>query len=184
MRSLGRISGHGFLVVPGGGPMADLVRELWSMGQLSLEASHWMAVLAMEQYAYLLADGTGAAMTDKVGRVSGVAVLRPYSSLQVDDAGLEHTWEYTSDAVAALAAARLDVDLIKLTDVSGVLIGGRQAEVVAASDMLGIPSCIDNGALRILIQSGRSARVLDGRDPSKLADLILFGQGGTTILGR
>ena len=78
MRSLGRISGHGFLVVPGGGPMADLVRELWSMGQLSLEASHWMAVLAMEQYAYLLADGTGAAMTDKVGRVSGVAVLRPY----------------------------------------------------------------------------------------------------------
>ena len=51
--------GYSFLVVPGGGPMADLVRQIHSRGDLSQEAAHWMAVLAMEQYAYFLADGTG-----------------------------------------------------------------------------------------------------------------------------
>ena len=47
--------GYSFLVVPGGGPMADLVREIYSRWDLSDEAAHWMAVLAMEQYAHFLA---------------------------------------------------------------------------------------------------------------------------------
>jgi len=63
VRSLHSLEGYSFLVVPGGGPMADLVREIYARGSLSQEAAHWMAVLAMEQYAFFLADGTGAAMT-------------------------------------------------------------------------------------------------------------------------
>ena len=47
-----------YLVVPGGGPFADLIREVSAKMGLGDEAAHWMAVLAMEQYAYLLADGT------------------------------------------------------------------------------------------------------------------------------
>ena len=60
--------GYSFLVVPGGGPMADLVREIYSRGDLSQEAAHWMAVLAMEQYGHFLADGTGAALTREIRR--------------------------------------------------------------------------------------------------------------------
>ena len=60
--------GYSFLVVPGGGPMADLVREIYSRGDLSQEAAHWMAILAMEQYAYFLADGSGAALTREIRR--------------------------------------------------------------------------------------------------------------------
>src|SRR5512137_1146056 len=60
--------GYSFLVVPGGGPMADLVRDIYARGGLSQEAAHWMAILAMEQYAYFLVDGNGAALTREISR--------------------------------------------------------------------------------------------------------------------
>ena len=43
------------LVVPGGGPFADAVREVDRRVGLSDDAAHWMAVLAMDQYAHLVA---------------------------------------------------------------------------------------------------------------------------------
>ena len=76
---------YSFLVVPGGGPMADLVREIFSCGELSQEAAHWMAILAMEQYAYFLADGTGIRLTCEIRRPQGnpnVEILLPYQALQ------------------------------------------------------------------------------------------------------
>src|SRR5579859_6000800 len=42
------------LIVPGGGPFADAVREVDRRMGLSNEAAHWMAVLAMDQVAYLI----------------------------------------------------------------------------------------------------------------------------------
>ena len=51
--------------------MADLVREIFSRGDLSQEAAHWMAILAMEQYAYFLADGTGIRLTCEIRRPQG-----------------------------------------------------------------------------------------------------------------
>jgi len=89
---------YSFLVVPGGGPMADLVREIFSRGDLSQEAAHWMAILAMEQYAYFLADGTGARLAREIRCPLGtpkVEILLPYQALQKDDFGLEHNWDYT-----------------------------------------------------------------------------------------
>ncbi len=141
---------YNFLVVPGGGPMADLVRDIFSRGDLSQEAAHWMAVLAMEQYAYLLADGTGAMLTDEIcrpnedgiGKTNGkdakkreananVSILLPYKALRSDDFGIEHNWDYTSDAAAALIAAKLSAPLIKATDVDGIFIGKEDESVQA-----------------------------------------------------
>jgi aspartokinase-like uncharacterized kinase len=47
---------HPLLVVPGGGAFADTVREYDQRYRLSDHAAHWMAVLAMDQYGYLLCD--------------------------------------------------------------------------------------------------------------------------------
>ena len=145
--------GYSFLVVPGGGPMADLVREIYSRGDLSQEAAHWMAILAMEQYAYFLADGSGAALTREIRRSKSdcsVQVLLPYQALIEDDRGLEHNWDYTSDAVAALVAAQLSAPLIKATDVDGVMLDGKVVLEVPANRMLGRESCIDQGTIKLL----------------------------------
>ena len=173
--------GYSFLVIPGGGPMADLVRELFSEYDLSDEAAHWMAILAMEQYAFLLVDGTGAALTTEIANCVGVKVLLPYQALIEDDSGLEHCWDYTSDAVAALVAARLNADLIKATNVDGIIMNGETVEKVTAAMLVRVESCLDHGSLELL--KGRSCWILNGTDPDKLIDSILTGRGGTVVNG-
>ncbi len=187
MRALCLLSkeGYSFLVVPGGGPMADLVRELFSRQAISGEAAHWMAILAMEQYAYLLAEGTDTRLTAEVRRPQGqgVEVLLPYRALREDDGGIEHSWDYTSDSVAALVALRLDAPLIKATDVDGVIFEGRVIRETSVSDLLGHESCIDQGALRLLKESKRSCWVLNGADPQRFVAALKKGEGGTVIKG-
>lgn len=48
--TLGRLSpGRSLVIVPGGGPFADAVREFERRYGLSADAGHWMALLAMDQ---------------------------------------------------------------------------------------------------------------------------------------
>jgi len=66
---------HRLLVVPGGGPFADAVREFDRRQPLSPDAAHWMAILAMDQYAHVLADRIpGAVMVEEAGAVNGVLI--------------------------------------------------------------------------------------------------------------
>jgi aspartokinase-like uncharacterized kinase len=183
MHSLSALSaeGYSFLVVPGGGPMADLMRDLFRRHNLSQEAAHWMAVLAMEQYAYILADGCEASLTTEIRRSDGLKVLLPYQALREDDRGIEHSWDYTSDSIAAWAARRLDAPLVKATNVRGVMVDGRPAAEIQASSLLGRESCIDQGALHLL--EGRSCWVLDGRRAEEFVKSLKGGRGGTVIKG-
>ena len=47
---------HRIVVVPGGGPFADAVRDFDRSLGLSPHTAHWMALLAMDQYGHVLAD--------------------------------------------------------------------------------------------------------------------------------
>ena len=139
------------LVVPGGGPLADTVRSLDRALHPSPDATHWMAVQAMDQLAELLADRYAAAtlVTDahdvrRVLRAAGVPVLAPHRWLREADA-LPHSWDVTSDSIAAWLAGELGarrVVLVKapgargkgLVDVSYecALPDGVESQVVAA----------------------------------------------------
>jgi len=99
------------LVVPGGGPFADAVREVDRRVGLSDDAAHWMAVLAMDQYAHLVAARLAgsvlvtepreiAAALDPAGKVP---VLAPYRWLREADP-LPHAWTVSSDSIAAWVA--------------------------------------------------------------------------------
>ncbi len=111
---------HRLLLVPGGGPFADAVRAFDERHDLSADAAHWMAILAMDQYAYVLAERIpGARMIDAPETAAasagapGVAVLAPYRWLRAADV-LPHTWRVTSDSVAAFVAGALDADCLVL----------------------------------------------------------------------
>ena len=169
--------------------MADLVREIFSRGDLSQEAAHWMAILAMEQYAYFLADGSEARLTCEIRRPEGnpnVEILLPYQALQKDDFGLKHNWDYTSDSVAMLVAYRLSAPLIKATDVDGVILDGKVVEEVSSSSLLGFESCIDQGTLSLLCDRLKESCVwvLSGTDPERFAMSLKKGKGGTIIKGQ
>jgi 5-(aminomethyl)-3-furanmethanol phosphate kinase len=92
------------LVVPGGGPFADAVRAADRAHALGADAAHWMAVLAMNQYAYLLAERMrGARVVECVDDGDGVPILAPYRWLRDADP-LPHSWDVTSDSIAAWIA--------------------------------------------------------------------------------
>jgi aspartokinase-like uncharacterized kinase len=105
---------HRFLVVPGGGPFADAVREFERRVGVSPEAAHWMAILAMDQYAHVLAGRIeGAVLVEEPGAVTETValgravVLAPSRWMRSADV-LPHSWEATSDSIAAFVAGALD----------------------------------------------------------------------------
>ncbi len=105
--------GRRVLIVPGGGPFADAVRQMFKRIKIGEDAAHWMAVLSMDQYAYALAaripgavllhEQADIAATIAAGRLP---VLAPYRWLESADP-LPHSWEVTSDSIAAWVAGAL-----------------------------------------------------------------------------
>jgi len=93
------------LIIPGGAIFADNVRSFQERSGISGDAAHWMAILAMEQYAYYLSDISGVPLTDDLEiHEPGVNILLPYTILRKDDSGLEHSWDVTSDTISAWVA--------------------------------------------------------------------------------
>jgi 5-(aminomethyl)-3-furanmethanol phosphate kinase len=107
--------GHRYrlLLVPGGGPFADAVRAYEARDRLPPDAAQWMAILAMDQYAHVLVQCvSGAVLVEEPAALAtasgqaGVAVLAPYRWLRATDP-LPHSWDVTSDSVAAFVAGAL-----------------------------------------------------------------------------
>ncbi|NOR16782.1 amino acid kinase, partial [candidate division WOR-3 bacterium] len=70
------------LIIPGGAVFADNVRSFQETSCISGDAAHWMAILAMEQYAYYLSDISGLPLTNDLEiHEPGVNILLPYTIL-------------------------------------------------------------------------------------------------------
>jgi aspartokinase-like uncharacterized kinase len=108
------------VVVPGGGPFADAVRRFEMTHGLSPVSAHWMAILAQDQYAHVLAERIrGARLAwdpDTIAEAHlarRVPVLAPSRWMLAADV-LPHRWDATSDSVAAFVAGAIDADLLVL----------------------------------------------------------------------
>lgn len=110
------------VVVPGGGPFADAVRSVDRRFRLDNSASHWMAILAMDQYAHLLTSlAPGAQLFQAAAglRRGRLNILQATAWLRDADA-LPHSWMVTSDSIAAWVARRLRAKMLVLVkDVDG-----------------------------------------------------------------
>lgn len=113
------------LVVPGGGPFADAVRDVDRLFHLSDDAAHWMAVLAMDQHAHLVAARMpGGAIVGDLAQIAAaldagsIPVLAPYRWLREDDP-LPHSWTITSDSIAAWVAGRVSARRLVLVKPPG-----------------------------------------------------------------
>jgi dihydroneopterin aldolase len=101
------------VVVAGGGVFADTVRDAQGKFGFSDNAAHAMALLAMEQYAFMLADLAPALVPaptlDAIVTISQsgrVPVWLPVGMV-LGEAEIAASWEVTSDSLAAWLAGRL-----------------------------------------------------------------------------
>src|SRR2546427_12226597 len=105
--------GRRLVVLPGGGPFADAVRQMFKRVRIGEDAAHWMAVLGMDQYAHALAGRLpDAALVDGDGGISAAVqarrlpVLAPYHWLPAADP-LPPSSDVTSGTIAAWLARQL-----------------------------------------------------------------------------
>ena len=181
------------LIVPGGGIFADTVRMASGVYGISDEAAHWMAILAMDQYAHYLTDGTPARLVAGIADLSsiraGASVLLVYNLLKKSDSengsGIAHTWNATSDTIAGWIASQLDATFIKATDVDGILRDGEQLSEITASELITMgETCVDPELPGLLLSRSLNCRVVNGKNPDHVIDAIKKVSRGTLIIGQ
>jgi aspartokinase-like uncharacterized kinase len=174
------------LIVPGGGPFANVVREADEKYSLGADAAHWMAILGMEQYAFYLWNKSSAATVDTITDVPpGVSILFPYKLLKTEDP-LPHTWEVTSDTIAAWIAMQVKASFVKVTDVDGVFRDGKLLSVVSADSFSeNRATCIDPALPSFLLTNGMNCLVVNGRYPDRIVQAV-YGKPvtGTLLKGN
>ena len=177
------------LVVPGGGNFADAVRAYDRRFGLDDSTAHWMAVLAMDQYGYLLATQIpgsvpvrGLAAARQAAQAGRVPVLLPFDLLRQADP-LPHSWAVTSDSIAAWVARQAGAPLlVLLKDVDGLYpadpqSGNNLAVLPAvAPEHLGRYNGVDPYLPALLAQSGLTVWIINGAVPGRLATLLAGGQ--------
>ena len=165
-------SGRDLLVVPGGGAFADAVRESGALGT----PAHWMAICAMEETAWLWVAAGAAPVESLHSPVRGVSVLLPYRVMREADP-LPHSWDITSDTIAAWVAAARNAPLLLLKSVDGILFGGQVCETLPEDVERGMveTDVIDPAFLPFVRASGIRWAIVNGRKPERIRDIL---QGG------
>jgi aspartokinase-like uncharacterized kinase len=136
LEMVARNAGH-LVLVPGGGPFADAVREAQPKMGFDEAAAHHMALLGMEQYGRALVS-----LNETLALASSVAAIRRLLSagkipvwaptiMVLGRADIPSSWDVTSDSLAAWLAGRLRARrllLIKQID--------PPADPIAADDLV------------------------------------------------
>lgn len=195
-QEIGRLgSRHRLLVVPGGGDFADIVRDHYRRYRLTETTAHAMALSAMDQYGWLLGDliPNGDVVRDilsarKAAANGRVPILLP-ATLLIQADPLPHSWQVTSDSIAAWIAGLVCASrLILLKDVDGLLsdLSRREtAEVLLAMNVKELRNHrggVDEYLAVLLASLDLETWVVNGQLTERVAELLDTGQTlGTRI---
>jgi len=184
---------HPLLVVPGGGAFADAVRAHDQRFGLRAQTAHRMAILAMDQFGWALADlipGAARCVDLAPPREGVVSVLLPAALLAERDP-LPESWDVTSDSIAAWVAGATGADrLVLLKPVAGLYRtwppAGEPIARLTLDELTALaPAGVDAYLPAALQAAGVETWVVDGRQPGRLAELLDTGStAGTLVAAR
>jgi 5-(aminomethyl)-3-furanmethanol phosphate kinase len=151
------------VVVPGGGALADEVRNCQRQLGFGDPAAHRMALLAMDQLAWAVAGmrpglevGTTEAALQAILDRGHVAVWAPYALIG-ERTDMEETWRLTSDSLALWLADKLAAERCCLIKSIAAEPGTKGAEALAHDGV------VDEAFPAMLAETGVRA--------------VIFGQG-------
>lgn len=118
------------VIVPGGGPFAEQVRISQRVWHVDDSVVHVMALLGMEQYGLMMSgirtDLVPVECETDMFRVlakAGVPIWLP-TFMVTNEENIEHSWDVTSDSLAAWLARRIGASRLLL--VKSVNLGNRK----------------------------------------------------------
>ena len=176
------------IIVPGGGEFADTVRALDKRFDLSVQSSHQMAILAMDQYGYLLANLVGnSCIIDKLENIKKVLdsgklpiLLSSYYFASSDP--LPNSWDITSDSIAVHIAGQLGAcRIVLITNVDGIFTkdprkfaDAKLISKLSAKDLESFEkrTSVDKYSHKLLSETKIECYVINGLYPKRIEDLL------------
>jgi 5-(aminomethyl)-3-furanmethanol phosphate kinase len=147
------------VVVPGGGPFADAVRQAQAKIGFSDAAAHHLALLAMEQFGWALASlnpnfrvADSAIAIESALRASLVPIWSP-AKMVLDCREIPASWDVTSDSLAAWLAGQIGAPQLALVKHSA------PGSPLTAAD-LAARGIVDQAFPRFLASSGAQASIV------------------------
>jgi aspartokinase-like uncharacterized kinase len=171
------------VIVPGGGPFADQVRGAQQQFHFDDSTAHVMALLAMEQFGRMfcgLQHGLVAAATlpqiQQVLARGETPVWMP-REMVMSDPQINHSWDVTSDSLAAWLCGRLGVERLVL--VKSLSLGSHYASL----DELIKQAVVDNRFDHYLASSPAQAMVMAACDYGHFDEVYRGNLALTTRIG-
>lgn len=170
--AISEYSDRNIVLIPGGGPFADLVRATDKEFDLDQKKVHLMAVLAMQQYGMMLnsicptMQLAGNKQKIKNAWHSGkVAVWEPFEMVR-NECTLEASWAHTSDSIAAWFASYMQIDQLLLVKSADKVISIKDLSVLAEHE------CVDKKLPGLVSDFSLSTHVLHKSQFSEFKNLI------------
>ena len=197
-QEIGRLGArHRLLVVPGGGDFADIVRDHYRRFRLNETTAHAMALSAMDQYGWLLGDliPDGDVVRDilsarKTTASGRVPILLP-ATLLIQADPLPHSWQVTSDSIAAWIAGLVCASqLVLLKDVDGLLPDRSRSETAEVLPAMSVKELsnhrggVDEYLAVLLAALDLETWIINGHLTERLAELLDTGKTLGTRISR
>jgi len=138
---------------------ADAVRKL----RVDDDSAHWMAIAAMDQYGWVIVS-QGIRATTLLKAPERPVVFLPYCSMRRHDP-VPHSWDVSSDSIAAWIADFLGLDLLLLKSVDGIVENGKlikQVKIPVTTEVVDpyfIPFVLERKITVTIINGSRFDRV-------------------------
>jgi aspartokinase-like uncharacterized kinase len=155
--------GRAVVIVPGGGAFADQVRLAQQQWQFDDTTAHHMALLAMQQMAlmfkglkpdFAIAD-TVVAIHDQLNRKK--TVIWSPDIIELDNAGIEASWDITSDSLAAWLAKTLSATEL-------ILIKSAAIDVDLSLHQLAEQHIVDKAFCAFVAQASFKIHIVNARN--------------------
>ena len=178
--ALSTMGGGRVIVVPGGGPFADLVRDAQHHWEFDDEAAHRMALYALQQNALLLAALCPALIPVESESDMRLVLSRGKTALwlplamTLGNPDLDANWNVTSDSIGAWLAGHLNAERLILVKSCRLPVAPFDANALSAAGI------VDRAFPKFIRDACFDTVLLDKNQVDELQDLLL---GGRPVLG-
>ncbi len=170
------------VIVPGGGPFAEAVRDAQQRSAFGDGAAHRMAILAMEQFGLALAGIEPRLLPARSrSRIAaacraGITPIWMAADMTFGAPDIPESWDVTSDSLAVWLAAKLGLARVVLVKSTALPAGRTGAEDLA------VKGIVDPMLPGFLARTGVECRCVEGGRAGAFAESLAAGEETGTLL--